>query len=60
MAGPFSVQSATREVAKNTQLEQFAVGGVREEAPAWLTRRAETGFVCREALQARRVTKQHV
>jgi hypothetical protein len=32
VAGPFSVQSATREVAKNTQLEQFAVGGFREEA----------------------------
>ncbi len=28
----FSVQSAIREVAKNTQLEQFAVGGFREEA----------------------------
>ena len=32
VAGLFSVQSATREVGKNPQFEQFAGGGFREDA----------------------------
>ena len=32
VASLFSVQSATREVGKNPQFEQFAGGGFREDA----------------------------
>lgn len=53
MAGPFSVQSATREVAKNTQLEQFAVGGFREEAlRGWLGVQRQALCVARHSKHA--------